>query len=199
MLPVSMLSSNVPGPREGESAAARHPPYAPLLDPAGQGSGASAAAPGPRPALQPAGRGSGASARRALAALACTRAAAGSSLHAAAWSPFVRRRRMPWTERTPSREPLRTRCAPARLVRAARLRPARLARRRVLLALRSISLPTRSYALVLKAEQELQWLRALVSPSSALPSAHALCALLQVPSELPSRADAAEWRRTLRC
>ena len=76
MLPVSMLSSTVPGPREGESAAARHPPYAPLLDPAGQGSGASAAAPGPRPALQPAGRGSGASARRALAALACTRAAA---------------------------------------------------------------------------------------------------------------------------
>ena len=65
--------------------------------------------------------------------------------------------------------------------------------------MRSISLPTRSYALVLKAEQELQWLRALVSPSSALPSAHALCALLQVPSELPSRADAAEWRRTLRC
>jgi hypothetical protein len=45
--------------------------------------------------------------------------------------------------------------------------------------LRSISLPTRPHALVLKAEQELQRLRALASPPSPPPSAHALRALLQ--------------------
>ncbi|RLN32996.1 hypothetical protein C2845_PM03G05350 [Panicum miliaceum] len=45
--------------------------------------------------------------------------------------------------------------------------------------LRSISLPTRPHALVLKAEQELRRLRALVSPPSPSPSTHALRALLQ--------------------
>ncbi|XP_039834647.1 uncharacterized protein LOC120695473 [Panicum virgatum] len=45
--------------------------------------------------------------------------------------------------------------------------------------MRSISLPTRPHALVLKAEQELRQLRALVSPPSPSPPAHALRALLQ--------------------
>ena len=57
--------------REGESAAARRPPYAPPLDPARRGSGAAAAAAlGPHRALQPTRRGSSASTRCALAALA---------------------------------------------------------------------------------------------------------------------------------